>query len=311
MHKNRSLPENLGITLRGIAMGAADVVPGVSGGTIAFITGIYDELIDSINSVNLKSIQLLFKEGFASFWKAVNGTFIVFLLSGIFVSILSLAKLITYLMEKMPIPLWSFFFGLIISSAWLVSSEIKNKTWMTYLFFVIGLVFAFWLSNIQVFGHANGLFYLFISGAIAICAMILPGISGSFILVILGSYHIVLDAVKSFQIKEVAVFAIGCLIGILSFSRLLKFVLSRFRDITIAMLIGFMIGSLSKVWPWKLRVGDEPFLVHSNGREEWLTANVWPSSFDGNPQIFQAILFFTVGILLIVAFSLLQRNHSK
>lgn len=311
MLKNRSFVQNVGITLRGIAMGAADVVPGVSGGTIAFITGIYDELLDSINRFNYNSLRILFKEGIKSFWTAINGTFLVFLLSGILISILSLAKLITYLMDEMPIPLWSFFFGLIIASVWLVSTEISKKDWKTVLSFVIGAGFAFWLTSIQVFGHASGLFYLFISGAIAICAMILPGISGSFILVILGSYHIVLDAVKSFHVKEVVIFALGCIVGILSFSRILKFVLSRFRNLTIALLAGFMAGSLSKVWPWKIRLGDEPIIVHSNGREEWLESNVLPASFEGDPHILQACVFFLIGILIIVAFTLAQPKKLK
>lgn len=248
---NRGLKDYGLIMLKGIGMGAADVVPGVSGGTIAFIVGIYEELIDSIKSINGNSLKLLFTGKIAAFWKAINGNFLLALVSGIAISIFSLAKLITYLLENQPVLVWSFFFGLVLASTLFVSKDIKKWDWKTILSFIIGAIIAFYITIATPAETPNGLWFIFLCGAIAICAMILPGISGSFILVLLGKYYYVMEAVKNFDIIIILVFICGAAIGITSFSRLLSYLLHRFHDITIAVLAGFMLGSLNKVWPWK------------------------------------------------------------
>jgi len=288
------------LTLKGMAMGAADVVPGVSGGTIAFISGIYEELITSINNINFKAIGILRKEGLKAAWNHVNGTFFVFLLSGIGISILSLSKLVLYLLAEHPILIWSFFFGLVVASSWLVSRSVNKWNAGTVLTLIIGIIIAFFISSTQTVAAGASGWYIFLSGAIAICAMILPGISGSFILVLMGSYHIVLNALHDKNLTLIGLFAAGCLVGILSFARLLKFLFSKFKEITVSLLTGFMIGSLYKVWPWKVNVGSAPVVVHSDGREDWMTTNVLPTNFDGDPLIWQAIVCLLVGFLLIV-----------
>lgn len=286
--------------LKGMAMGAADVVPGVSGGTIAFITGIYEELITSINNVNLGLLKTLRKDGIAAAWKQLNGTFLVVLFAGIIISIVSLAKGVTYLLDNHPVLIWSFFFGLIIASAWLVGKSVKTWNIPVISMLMIGAVIALWISSIQTVAHVDAKWYIFLSGAVAICAMILPGISGSFILVLMGSYHTVLHAVKEKELVTIGLFMVGCLVGLLSFAKVLKFLFSKFKEMTIALLTGFMIGSLYKVWPWKVNVGSEPLVVHSNGKAEWMTANVLPQDYSGDNQLIFAILCALGGFLLVV-----------
>lgn len=233
-------------------MGAADVIPGVSGGTIAFIAGIYERLINALSSVDLSLFQLLRKEGFLAVWKKVDGLFLLILLSGIGSSILSLAKLVTYLLEFHPIPLWSFFFGLIIASVVVVQRQMKQAKFTHLIFFVLGLAFAWWITTLVPAQTTNALWFVFLSGAIAICAMILPGISGSFILVILGKYQYIMQSLHELRIDVILVFMAGCLVGLLSFVRLVKWLFSRHHDLSIVVLGGFMVGSLNKVWPWKI-----------------------------------------------------------
>jgi putative membrane protein len=294
--------------LKGMAMGAADVVPGVSGGTIAFITGIYEELISSINGINLGVLKTWKKEGFRAAWKQLNGTFLAVLFGGIAISILSLVKVVTYFLEVHPVLIWSFFFGLIVASSWLIGKAIKKWNIRVIITLIIGGVIAAWISSIQTVAHVDAQWYIFLSGAVAICAMILPGISGSFILVLMGSYHTVLEAVKELKIGTVLIFMAGCLVGILSFAKVLKFLFLRYKEITIALLTGFMIGSLIKVWPWKVNVGSAPIVIHSNGKEDWMTANVLPQNFDGENQLVFAIVCLLGGFLLVV---LLERFAPK
>ncbi|MGB6035830.1 MAG: DUF368 domain-containing protein, partial [Cryomorphaceae bacterium] len=192
----RSPKEYIFLILKGMGMGAADVVPGVSGGTIAFITGIYEELIDTINRVNFVTLQILFKEGIKPFWKALNGNFLIGLFAGIFFSIISLAKLITYLLETHPIAIWSFFFGLVFASIPLVAKAVKNWSGSRYFGFAAGAIIAYLITDLPPVEDPGATWYLFVSGMIAICAMILPGISGSFILLLLGSYSTILQAVN-------------------------------------------------------------------------------------------------------------------
>jgi putative membrane protein len=296
------------LSLKGMAMGAADVVPGVSGGTIAFISGIYEELIDGINNINLDAIRVLKKEGFKSFWNHINGTFFAFLFLGIGISILSLAKLVSYLLAEHPVLIWSFFFGLVVASALLVAKSIKKWNLPVLLFLLAGTAIALLVSSLQTVGHASANWYIFLSGCIAICAMILPGISGSFILVLLGSYHLVLEALTNRDLGIILIFMAGCVVGLLSFARVLKFLFSRYKEITVSLLAGFMIGSLYKVWPWKVNVGTTPMVIHSNGKEDWMQANVLPENFLGDPLVMTAILCGLGGFLLVV---LLERFGPK
>lgn len=295
----RNLIQNLLLTLKGMAMGAADVVPGVSGGTIAFISGIYEELIDSLNNFNLKALTLWRKEGTPALWNHLNGTFFLFLFAGIGISIFTLSKAVIYLLEAYPVMLWSFFFGLIIASVWMVGKSVKKWSVGTIISLVIGIAIAFWISSIQTTVSVDAKWYIVLSGAIAICAMILPGISGSFILILMGSYHIVYGAIGDVDLPIISLFAIGCVIGLLSFARVLKFLFTRFKDITITLLTGFMIGSLYKVWPWKLKVGDEPLVIHSDGREDWMMKNVMPEQFGDDAQMWLAIACAVGGFLII------------
>ena len=251
MPNKRNLKDYGFLVLKGMGMGAADVVPGVSGGTIAFIVGIYEELIDSIKSINGTTLKQLFTGKIAAFWKGINANFLLSIVGGIGISIFSLAKIITYLLVYHPILVWSFFFGLVLASTWFVSKDIKQWNWKTILSFVVGGVIAFYITVATPAETPSNLLFIFLCGAIAICAMILPGISGSFILVLLGKYFYIMEAVKTFNVPVMLVFIAGAAIGITTFSRVLSFALRKFHDITIAVLAGFMLGSLNKVWPWK------------------------------------------------------------
>ena len=239
------------IFMKGLGMGAADVVPGVSGGTIAFIAGIYDELLDAIASIKPSLILDLKNEGFQSVWNKINGNFLVALLSGIAVSILSLAKILTYAMHHYPIQLWSFFFGLIVASIWYVGKQIKSFNWSAIVGLIAGTVFVYWISVAPPLGANDSYLFLFFAGAIAACAMILPGISGSFILLLLGAYATVITAVGNHDIITVGVVALGAITGLISFSKLLKYLLYKYHNVLISVLTGFLIGSLWKIWPWK------------------------------------------------------------
>ena len=277
------------LTLKGMAMGAADVVPGVSGGTIAFIAGIYDELINSIKSINMHSLKLLFTGKIAAFWKAVNGNFLFALLLGIAISVFSLAKLITYLLLNEPVLVWSFFFGLVLASTWFVTKDIKGWNWKTVAGFVGGAVIAYYITVATPAETSTNLMFIFLCGAIAICAMILPGISGSFILVLLGKYFYVMEAVKTLDLVVLGVFAFGAALGITSFSRVLSYALKNFRNITLSVLSGFMLGSLNKVWPWK-----EVEKLVSDGHEVMIEHNIAP-----NTEVAEAVVLMLIGFILV------------
>ncbi len=273
----RTLKDYLTISLKGIGMGAADVVPGVSGGTIAFITGIYEELINSIKSINFSSLKLLFQGKISDFWKAINGTFLFSLIVGIFISILSLAKLIEFLLEDYPVLIWSFFFGLVVASAVFVAKKIKKWNAGIVTGAIAGTVVAYWITIISPAEANTSYYFIFLSGAIAICAMILPGISGSFILVLLGMYKFILGAITDFNLLIIITFLIGAAIGIIAFSNVLSWLLRKFHDITVAVLAGFMIGSLNKVWPWKQVT--ETFTDRHGEIRPLIEENVLPATF--------------------------------
>lgn len=247
----RRFSDYLFISLKGLAMGAADAVPGVSGGTIAFISGIYEELITTISGVNLSLLTTFRKSGFLAFWKQLNGNFLVALLTGILISFVSFMRLAKYLIEQHPVLIWSFFFGLIVASIFFVGKQIKTWNLGSIAALVIGTLAAYYITTLPSMANNDSALFLFFAGAIAICAMILPGISGSFILVILGAYKTLSDAIHDFDFKRIAIFAIGALIGLLSFSRVLKWLFKHYKNTTLAVLTGFIFGSLNKIWPWK------------------------------------------------------------
>ncbi|MBL4586748.1 MAG: DUF368 domain-containing protein [Flavobacteriales bacterium] len=312
---SRSKKDFVFLYLKGIAMGAADVVPGVSGGTIAFITGIYEELLETIKGFNLSVFKTLKQEGIAATWKKVNATFLVVLFAGIFTSIISLAKGITYLLDAYPVLLWAFFFGLIIASSLIIARYIKEWNAKTIGILILGAAIAFYITIAAPSQIPDGLIYIFLSGCIAICAMILPGISGSFILLLMGAYATVLgsitglvDGLKSADIQSITtygtnigVFILGCIVGIISFSNFLTWMFKKAYSMTMALLTGFMIGSLNKVWPWK---ETTEFRINSHGLEvPFLQSNISPFNFEeiaGQPsQLWFAIGLCIAGFLLV------------
>ncbi len=303
MPSKRNLKDYVFLVLKGMGMGAADVVPGVSGGTIAFIVGIYGELIDSIKSINVTTLRLLFSGKIIDFWKGINASFLLSIVGGIAISIFSLAKLITYLLAYHPILVWSFFFGLVLASTWFVSMDIKRWDWKTILSFIVGGVIAFYITVATPAETPSNLLFIFLCGAIAICAMILPGISGSFILVLLGKYFYIMEAVKTFNVPVMSVFIAGAVIGITSFSRVLSFTLRRFHDITIAMLAGFMLGSLNKVWPWKETI--ETYVDSHGITKPLVETNVAPNQF-----VWEAVALMILGYGIVYFLEKISKKKS-
>jgi len=295
----RKLRDYFVIGLKGMAMGAADVVPGVSGGTIAFISGIYEELLIAISNVNLSLLKTLKTSGVKAAWKQLNGSFLAALFLGIFVSIVSLAKVIKHLLESQPILLWSFFFGLVLASIIYIAKQITDWNFKAFLVLIIGAVIAYFITTLNplISGNSSSLF-VFIAGAIAICAMILPGISGSFILVLLGAYKSVLEAVNDRDFKTILVFMAGAVVGLLTFSKVLKWLFKNHKNLTLAVLTGFIIGSLNKIWPWKETL---IWRINSRGLEvPFNQQSISPFSFDEDPQLIMAIAFAVLGFVLIL-----------
>ena len=318
------------LVLKGMAMGAADVVPGVSGGTIAFITGIYEELIDTLKSLNLKAVQVLYKEGIMAFWKHINAFFLVRLFLGIAISIFSLSKLITYLLDYHPVLIWSFFFGLILASIFLIGKEIKEWKPRAYLAILLGSLISFYITIATPTQSPDSYLFLFFAGFVAIIAMILPGISGAFILLLLGAYGTVIGTVNDFREgltimntsvlvgagTKIIVFILGCVSGLMAFSRVLSWMFHHHKNTTLALLTGFMIGSLNKVWPWKTTVISR--IAHAGKENEavvpFIQENVLPWNFGHlnevekglsiipgtDPKLIPALLLMLVGIMLIV-----------
>lgn len=298
---NRTTKDYLVLVLKGMGMGAADVVPGVSGGTIAFITGIYEELINSIKSINLNALKLILSGKIADFWKAINGTFLVCVLLGIGISVFSLAKGLKYLLDNHPVLVWSFFFGLIVASAIYVARTIKKWNIPTVVAGIAGIIVAYFITVITPAEANTTTWFIFVSGAIAICAMILPGISGSFILVLLGMYKFVLDAVGNLQIAVILTFMVGAAIGIITFSNILSWLLKKFHNQTIAVLAGFMVGSLNKVWPWKQVT--ETFTDRHGEIKPLVEVNILPGTYEqitgDNALLVGAILLAVAGFAII------------
>ena len=275
---NRPVFEHLLIFLKGMAMGAADVVPGVSGGTIALIAGVYERLLAALGACTPNKLVWLARGRVKETWRAVDGTFLAALLGGILTSIASVASLISYLLEAHPELIWSFFFGLILVSVYVVGREVQRWNLGTIALTLAATAFAYLLTSAGALQWPATLPMIFLAGAIAICAMILPGISGSFILVLLGLYATVLGAVRSFDLTLLTVFALGCLAGMLSFSRLVSWLLLHARSATMAVATGLLIGSLNKVWPWKQTL---TWRENSHGAMEPMQqANLLPANYE-------------------------------
>lgn len=294
------------ISLKGIAMGAADAVPGVSGGTIALISGIYEELITTISGINLSLFKTLKKEGAIAFWKQLNGNFILSLLLGILASYLTFMRIAKYLIEHHSILIWSFFFGLIVASIFFVGKQIKTWNVSIFIGLVLGALAAYYITTLPSMASNDQAWFLFFAGALAICAMILPGISGSFILVLIGAYKTLSDALHDFDLKKVGLFALGALIGLLSFSHVLKWLFKHYHNITLAILTGFIFGSLNKIWPWKdvltWRENSSGHLV------PLMEQSISPSAYNGDPQLVFALSFMVIGFLTIF---ILEKIGSK
>lgn len=306
----RNLKDYVIISFKGMAMGAADAVPGVSGGTIAFIAGIYEELITTISQVNPTLLKTLKEGGLKAVWKQVNGNFLLALLSGIIISYVSFMRLAKYLIEFHPILIWSFFFGLVLASIFFVAKQITKWSITSTLLLLFGAFIAYYITTLPALAGSDNLLYFFFAAAIAICAMILPGISGSFILVLLGAYKSLSDALHDFNIKKIIIFIAGAVIGLLSFSKLLKWLFSNHKNATLAILTGFIAGSLNKIWPWK-----EVLSWRTNSKGEnvpLLEQSILPQHFQDlytkDPQITFAIGLMIIGFLSIF---ILERLGSK
>ena len=296
---SRSIKDYIIISLKGMSMGAADVVPGVSGGTIAFISGIYEELLNSISSFNFGLIKVFKKEGIKAVWEKLNGNFLAALFVGIFISIISLAKLIESLLENHPVLIWSFFFGLVLASIIYVGKQITKWNLGSFVLLILGALIAYYITTLNPMVSENSSpWFLFLSGMIAICAMILPGISGSFILVLLGAYKPVLNAVNNRDVTSVIIFMVGAVVGLLSFSKILKWLFANYKNYTLAVLTGFIIGSLNKIWPWKETIS---WRTNSKGIEvPFNQISKSPFSFEGDAQLMFAVLLAFFGFALIL-----------
>jgi putative membrane protein len=242
---------DLWLFFKGMAMGAADVVPGVSGGTIAFITGIYQRLLNALKTLHPFTLKVLVQDGVLEFWRVIDGRFLLTLFAGILVSIISLAKFIHYAIDTFPILVWSFFFGLVLASIFYLMRQIHQWRWQEFLAIGIGTVTAITISILRPTELPDTWWMMGISGFVAICAMILPGISGSFILLLMGMYAVVIKALNDLDIILLASFGVGCVLGLAVFSHLLSFLLQRYSSLMLAALTGFLIGSLNVLWPWK------------------------------------------------------------
>lgn len=309
-----ALTKNILTGLKGFGMGAANVIPGVSGGTIALLTGIFTEIIDALNALmDPSSWKMLLKGQFREFWRYIHGTFLVSLLVGVLISIFSLAKLMVYVMHFYPVQTWAFFFGLIIASSVYMIYDIKGWKFVDFLFFAVGIALGVVICTLSPTTTPDDLWFIFICGAIAVCTMILPGISGSFILVILGKYDYIMQSVNQLNLPVLLVFGIGCVIGILGFSKFLHWLLKRYERATMLTLVGFVIGALVKVWPWNdMTAVAEGQLLRSGMTAESAQAGAQALLSAGNAaqgidlQVPGAIIWAIAGLALVAVLEYLS-----
>ena len=285
--------------LKGVFMGIAEIIPGVSGGTIAFITGIYEELINSIKSVDGNSIKLLLSLKFSLFWKQINGTFLLTLLMGMLTSILALSRVIVFLIDQHPFKIWGFFFGLIIASAIVIFYQVKTLNSKVVVSTLVGLMVSSYIALEAPSSTPNSNLFIFISGAIAISAMILPGISGSFILVFLSKYEFILSSLNNFDVAVISIFIGGCVVGLVTFSRVFSYLFKIYNDVVISVLIGFLLGSLFKIWPFY------KVLEYNASNEPVYTNPVLPSQ----GQETELIYFIVFSIIGFTSMWLLEKKY--
>jgi putative membrane protein len=292
---NMVLPRSwLGIFLRGCIMGAADLVPGVSGGTLALITGIYERLIGAIASIDITALRIFFKGDIKGAWLHIDGNFLLVLACGILTSIFTLAHLIEYLVQTQPVLVWSFFSGLIIASILYLLRIVRPGSLSAFGFLLVGALWALSLSQLRTAELPITTLFIFFGGFIAISAMLLPGISGSFLLLMLGLYQPTLEAVTSFNMVYISVFGLGAATGFVVFSRIIRYLLRHFYERTLLFLTGLLIGSLYTTWPWKSFV------------ESGVAPNIWPSTYaqsGASSQIGLALICLLLGFILVVAIS--------
>ena len=308
---------------KGVAMGAADVVPGVSGGTIAFISGIYQELIDSIHYLKPSVLRNLKQRGLLKVWQEINGTFLLVLFLGIFTSVLSLSKVITYFLEHYPVLLWSFFFGLILASIVVIIRQITKWNGWLVLGLILSSIGSYYITLLEPSAQVESYGFLFLSGFVAIIAMILPGISGAFILLLLGSYEEVIgnlsllsELIKTGDYKalfavllKLGTFGLGAIFGLKAFSGVLHWMFNHHKNITLGVLTGFMIGSLNKIWPWKIVLTTR---INSSGKEvPLLEKSILPSSYVGDSQIGYSVLLMILGFMLIIMLEYLSKKNKS
>jgi putative membrane protein len=283
-------------------MGAADIVPGVSGGTVAFITGIYERLLGAIRSFDLAALRLLMKGEFGAVWSYVDGSFLLSLMLGIATSIFSLARIVVYLLAQYPEPLWALFFGLILASALVLSARVEAWNWSACLFLLSGILAAALFSTMPVMQLGTSLPAFFLAGMVAVCAMILPGLSGSFLLVLLGMYGPVLTAVKELNFSIILVFCLGAGVGLMGFSRVLYFLLRRYTNATMASLTGFLFGSLIIVWPWKQTVAS--YLDRHGELKPLRQMAVGPLDYElwsgADPRVFACTVMAILGFSIVI-----------
>ena len=291
--------KNLIVALKGFAMGAANVIPGVSGGTIALLTGIFNELIEALNSLmSISTWKLLLKGDFKGFWRTIHGTFLLWLAIGVLLSVFSLAKLMEYVLAHHPVQTWAFFFGLIIVSAIFMLSDIKGWKGSDLCWLIGGVALGAFICLLSPTETTSDLWFIALCGAIAICTMILPGISGSFILVLLGKYEFIMKAVSELNIPVLLVFALGCVIGIVAFSKFLHWLIGKYEKQTLLVLIGFTIGALVKVWPWADMAACQ-------------AANVLNGVPESELHVLGAVVWAVIGAGLVLALELLSKKSGK
>ncbi|MBR9909374.1 MAG: DUF368 domain-containing protein [Gammaproteobacteria bacterium] len=307
----KDVNRHAGLVLRGMAMGAADVIPGVSGGTVALITGIYAELIDSLRRCDHRAVQCLFEHGVLATWRHINGSFLLAVLSGILISIFSLANLVSRVLEQSPILVWSLFFGLIVASCLHLLRQVNGWNWRRFGLLLLGVLLALLVSVLKPTQLSDDWWVVMLAGMVAICAMILPGISGGFLLLMMGLYATVVESISSLNLAVLVPFAFGCLVGLLLFSHVLSWLLRGFESATMAFLTGVLAGSLNIIWPWK-----QTLELIQDRHGEWVPLvqqNVSPflySKMTGNPsQIYLAITLCTAGFLAVLLLEIVANRH--
>ena len=288
----------IALFLKGLAMGAANVIPGVSGGTIALITGIYQKLIFAIKAFDLQAARLLMAGRTREFWTRVDGSFLLPLALGVGAGIIALAHIIKAVLESQPVLTMAFFFGLILLSVWFVGRTVRQWSASSLLFLVLGTALAAGIALMAPASENNSMLYLFLCGVVAICSMVLPGLSGSFVLIIMGNYALVIGAIGQFDLAVLVPMALGCVVGLVAFSNLLTVVYQRFHDQTVATMTGFVLGSLAVIWPWKHTL---TMLIEREGKpaKEAVIGYEWFLPALNDPQTLLAIGLMLVGCLTI------------